>query len=143
MKLCNDKNWSNKIKFIYTENVIRVVLFVALLWPPKIYFDRWVFYFSVYGERQIFICSAANVTITVCYTLINSAIIQKKIESIFFHATLPQPVFTCSQLTIETPEQVWNMFKLTLKTPEQCHWSHSGERISHLVLVFLLLTLNM
>ena len=72
------------IKFIYTENVVRVVLFVALLWPPKIYFDRWVFYFSVYGERQIFICSAANVTITVCYTLINSAIIQKKNRINFF-----------------------------------------------------------
>ena len=39
--------------------------------------------------------------------------------------------------------------KLTLKTPEPCHWRRSGvfivnfEHISHLVLVFLLLTLNM
>ena len=38
--------------------------------------------------------------------------------------------------------------KLTIKTPEQCHWLCSGvfivnfEHISHLVLVFLLLTLN-
>ena len=38
---------------------------------------------------------------------------------------------------------------LTLKTPEQRHWRHSGvfivnfEHISHLVQVFLLLTLNM
>ena len=38
--------------------------------------------------------------------------------------------------------------KLTLKTPEQSHWHHSGvfiihfDHISHLVLVFLLLTLN-
>ena len=39
--------------------------------------------------------------------------------------------------------------KLTIKTPEQRHWRHFGifivnfEDISHLVLVFLLLTLNM
>ena len=39
--------------------------------------------------------------------------------------------------------------KLTIKTPERCHWRHSGvfiinfEHISHFVLVFLLLTLNM
>ena len=38
--------------------------------------------------------------------------------------------------------------KLTIKTPEQHHWRRSGifivnfEHISHLVLVFLLLTLN-
>ena len=39
--------------------------------------------------------------------------------------------------------------KLTIKTPERCHWRCSGvfivnsEYISHLVLVFLLLTFNM
>ena len=39
--------------------------------------------------------------------------------------------------------------KLTIKTPERHHWRHSGvfivnfEHISHLVLVFLLITLNM
>ena len=39
--------------------------------------------------------------------------------------------------------------KLTIKTPERRHWRRSGvfivnfEYISHLVLVFLLLTLNM
>ena len=39
--------------------------------------------------------------------------------------------------------------KLTIKTPEQCQWCRSGvfivnsEHISHLVLVFLLLTLKM
>ena len=39
--------------------------------------------------------------------------------------------------------------KLTIKTPERRHWRRSGvfivnfEHISHLVLVFLLLTLNM
>ena len=38
--------------------------------------------------------------------------------------------------------------KLTIKTPEQCHWCRSGvsivnfEHISHLFLVFLLLTLS-
>ena len=41
------------------------------------------------------------------------------------------------------------MFKLTLKTPERRQWRCSGafivnfEHISHFVLVFLLLTLNM
>ena len=39
--------------------------------------------------------------------------------------------------------------ELTIKTAERCHWRRSGffianfEHISHLVLVFLLLTLNM
>ena len=39
--------------------------------------------------------------------------------------------------------------KLTIKTPERRHWRHSGifivnfELVSHLVLVFLSLTLNM
>ena len=39
--------------------------------------------------------------------------------------------------------------KLTIKTPEQCHWCCSGvfivnfKHISHFVLMFLLLTLNM
>ena len=38
--------------------------------------------------------------------------------------------------------------KLTIKTPERCHWRRSGvfivnlEHISHLVLVFLLITLS-
>ena len=42
-----------------------------------------------------------------------------------------------------------NMFKVNNKTPERRQWSRSGvfivnnEHISHLVLVFLLLTLNM
>ena len=39
--------------------------------------------------------------------------------------------------------------KLTMKTPEESHWRRSGifivdfEQISHIFLVFLLLTLNM
>ena len=38
--------------------------------------------------------------------------------------------------------------KLTVKTPEQCHWRRSGvfianfEQISHIALVFPILTLN-
>ena len=62
---------------------------------------------------------------------------------------LPQPAFTCSKLTIETLEQgVKICSKLTIKKPERRQWSRSGvfivnfEHISHLVLVFLLLTLN-
>ena len=53
---------------------------------------------------------------------------------------LAQPVITCSKLTIETLEQGVKYV--------QCHWRRSGvfignlEHISHLVLVFLLLTLS-
>ena len=65
------------------------------------------------------------------------------------HAT-PQPTFTCSKLTIETLKQgVNHVHKLTIKTPERVRERYSStflvnfERISNLVLVFLLLTLNM
>ena len=43
---------------------------------------------------------------------------------------------------------IFGDLKLTIKTPERRHWRHSGvfivnfEHISHLVLVFLLLTLS-
>ena len=63
-----------------------------------------------------------------------------------------QPAFTCSKLTIETLEQGLGTrkicSKLTIKIPEQPQWRRSGifivnfEHVSHLVLVFLLLTLN-
>ena len=57
----------------------------------------------------------------------------------------PQPAFTCSKLTVETIEIC---SKLTIKTPERRKWGCFGvfiinfEHISHLVLVFLLLTLK-
>ena len=62
--------------------------------------------------------------------------------------------FTYSELTMETLEQdvkylKYIFSKLTTKTPERRHWHRSAffiinfERISHLVLLFLLLTLNM
>ena len=59
-----------------------------------------------------------------------------------------QPAFTFSKLTIETLEQGVSMSKVTTKTPERRHWHCSGVfivnigHISHLVLVFLLLTLS-
>ena len=59
---------------------------------------------------------------------------------------LTQPAIACSKLTIETLEQgVKYVQKLTIKTPER---RRSGvfivnfEHISHLVVVFLLLTLS-
>ena len=59
---------------------------------------------------------------------------------------LSQLALTYSKLTIETARcEICS--KLTIKTPEQ--WRRSGvfivkfEHISHLLLVFLLLTLNM
>ena len=54
---------------------------------------------------------------------------------------LSQPEFTCSKLTIETLEQGVNMFKVNNKDTRTTIVSF--EHISHLVLVFLLLTLNM
>ena len=46
-----------------------------------------------------------------------------------YDIVLTQPVFTCSKLTVETLEQ--GVFMVNF------------EQISHIVLVFLLLTLNM
>ena len=56
---------------------------------------------------------------------------------------------SCSLLTMETLEQGMKCPKLTIKTPKRRHWRRSGvfivnfEHISHLVLAFLSLTLNM
>ena len=61
---------------------------------------------------------------------------------------LSQQVFTCSYLTIESLEQVLNMLKVNKGTKRR-QWRRSGvlivnfEYISHLVLVFQVLTLNM
>ena len=60
-----------------------------------------------------------------------------------------QPAISCSKLTIETREQDCEIcWKLTIKIPERRHWSCFSvfivnfEHISHLFLVFLLLTLS-
>ena len=64
------------------------------------------------------------------------------------NSALSQPAFTCSKLSIET-EQGGIFSKLTIKTQERHQWRSSDvfiincEHISHLVLVFLLLTLSM
>ena len=57
--------------------------------------------------------------------------------------------FTCSKSTIEKIKKRCEICsKLTIKTAERCHWYCSGvsivkfEHISHLFLMFLLLTLN-
>ena len=55
-------------------------------------------------------------------------------------------VFKVNNRNIRTRCEICS--KLTIKTPERCHWRRSGvfivtfEHISHLVLVFLLLTLS-
>ena len=60
---------------------------------------------------------------------------------------MTQSVITCSKLTIETPRCEISS-KLKIKIPQRRHWHRSGifivnfEHISHLALVFLLLTLN-
>ena len=59
-----------------------------------------------------------------------------------------QPANICSKLTIEIPEQGDICSKLTIKTSERRQWRRSYvfivnfEHISHLALVFLLLTLS-
>ena len=59
-----------------------------------------------------------------------------------------QQVFTCSNLTIDSLEQVLNMLKV-YKGTKRLQWRPSGvlivnfEYISHLVLVFQVLTSNM
>ena len=70
-------------------------------------------------------------------------LISQSIES-FVDCSTTQPAFTCSKLTIETLEQVWNMFKVNNKDTRTMPgvFIVNFEHISHLVLVFLLLTLN-
>ena len=63
-------------------------------------------------------------------------------ENIFF-VTSP-PAFSYSQLTIETVEQDVIFSKLTIKIPEHENlFIVNFEHISHPVLLFLLLTLNL
>ena len=60
-----------------------------------------------------------------------------------------QPALTRSKLTIDTLEQRLKYVQINNKTQQRRHWCLCGvfivnfERISNLVLVFLLLTLNM
>ena len=67
-------------------------------------------------------------------------------------AEITQTPTTCLRLTIETLEYMFKVqicSKLAIKTPERRQWRRSSvfivnfELISHLDLVFLLLTLNM
>ena len=59
-----------------------------------------------------------------------------------------QPAITCLKLTIKTLQQGVKCFKLTIKTLERRHWCRfvifivNLEHLSHLVLMFLLLTLS-
>ena len=72
------------------------------------------------------------------------------LASVFNFGSFSQSAFTCLNLTVETLEEgvkyVQNM--LTIKATEQRQWRRSGvfivnfEQISHLILVFLLLTLS-
>ena len=48
MKLGQDQNQC--INIYLMENVLRLVLFVVLLLPLKIFFDLWLFGVSVYGD---------------------------------------------------------------------------------------------
>ena len=71
--------------------------------------------------------------------LIPSVFLGAFLALLWYNSDQVRLVFTCSKLTIEVLEQ----------GVKYVHWRRSGafivnfERISHLVLVFLLLTLNM
>ena len=76
--------------------------------------------------------------------------VQKNISfGVHSYFNLTQPAITCSKLIIETLEQKCEICsKLTIKTPERRQLRRSGvfivncKHISHIFLVFLLLTLN-
>ena len=61
----------------------------------------------------------------------------------------PAGIYLINVININTRTRCEICSKLTVKTAERCQWRRSGvfivnfEHISHLVLVFLLLTLNM
>ena len=74
----------------------------------------------------------------------------KNTGEFYIRIKISQPAFTCSKLTKETLEKSCEICsKLTIKTPQRRQLHRFGvfivnfEHISHLVLVFLLLTLNM
>ena len=117
------------VKFIYTENAVRVVLFVALLWPPKIYFDRWffIFLFMVNG-RGIFICSAgyqvlmekkAEVSIQCTKIVLIAALIS--VFNRFWGGRSPANIYLFKFNNRNTRKRCEMCSKLTIKTPERCH----------------------
>ena len=63
------------------------------------------------------------------------------VRNIFHNIT--KPAFTYSKLKIEALEQGVNMFKVNNKDTRTGVFIVNFEHISHLILVFLLLTLNM
>ena len=68
-------------------------------------------------------------------------------NSTFYSNPVSIYLFKVNNRNIRTRCEIYS--KITIKTPEGCQWRHSGvfivnsEHISHLVLMFLLLTLNM
>ena len=143
------------VKFIYTENAVRVVLLVALLWPPKIYFDRWFFYFSVYGDRQrnIYLqrwISGDDGKESRSFNAVHQNRAIAALISVFnrfWGGRSPANIYLFKFNNRNTRKKCEMCSKLTIKTPERHHW-RSGvsivnfERILHLFLVFLLLNLN-
>ena len=63
-------------------------------------------------------------------------------------SVLTQPAFTWTKSNRNTRTRREIYSKLIITTPERCHWRRSGvfivnfEHLPHLVLVFLLLTLD-
>ena len=102
-------------------------------------------FLSTYFSSNVNIkCRDSWLTLT-RFNLVNSPLHKK--ETVTLNATFSQSAITCSKSLIETLEQsVKYVKKLTIKTLKQHQWRRSSafivnfEHISHLVLVFLLLT---
>ena len=87
---------ASDIKFIYIENVVRLVLFVVLLWLPKIWFDKWFFIFLVMVTSRgiIFICRVALVSAIFCDIFAQIFLITRH----YFELSLISYVIKCTLL---------------------------------------------
>ena len=121
------------------QNIFRVIsmflahkkttVFESLFYKVKIRLQHWCFLVNI----AKFLRAVFLINIFCFWYIFNTYIVS-------------QPAITCSKLTTETLEQGEICSKLTIKMPERRYWRRSGifivnfEHISHLALVFLLLT---
>ena len=128
------------------------VKITLLTWLRSLYLSLWICTEANLGLLQHPRWRECFVIIVNEYVILCSEnFITGNVVKIYFFLTCrfsskTQPAVTCSKLTIRTRCEIWS--KLTIKIPERRHWRRSEifivnfEHISHLVLVFLLLTLS-
>ena len=74
--------------------------------------------------------------------------ISKRLTVPYLWVVLTHTAFTCSKSIIEKKRNVWNLFKVDNRDTRRRHWRRSCvfmvnfEQISHIILLFPLLTLN-